>query len=44
MADIQMIIKSKYKTLDFNRIREYFELFNKLDDYIKLTDGYRNAD
>ncbi len=44
MADIQMIIKNKYKTLDFNRIREYFALFNKLDDYNKLTDGYRNAD
>ena len=44
MADIQMILKNKSETLDFYRIREYFELFDKLDDYNKLIDDLKNAD
>jgi len=44
MADIQMIIKNKYEILDFNRIKEYFELFDKLDDYDKLINGIKNAE
>lgn len=44
MADIQMILKNRSETLDFNRIREYFELFDKLDDYNKIIDDMRNAE
>lgn len=44
MADIQMIIRNKYTILDFDRIREYFELFDKLDDYNKLTNDIKNAE
>ena len=44
MADIQMIITSKSETLNFNRIKEYFELFDKLDDYNKLLNDLKNAD
>ena len=44
MADIQMIIKNKYEILNFNRIKEYFELFDKLDDYNKLISDIKDAE
>ena len=44
MADIQMIIKNKYKILNFNRIKEYFELFGRLNDYNKLISDTKNAE
>ena len=44
MADIQMIVKNKYEILDFKRIKEYFELFDKLDDYNKLINDIKNAE
>ena len=44
MADIQMIIKNKYEILNFNRIKEYFELFDKLEDYNKLISDIKDAE
>ena len=44
MADIQMIIKNKYEILNFNRIKEYFELFGRLNDYNKLISDIKNAE
>ena len=44
LVDIQMIIKNNFKILNFNRIKEYFELFDKLDDYNTLINDLKNAD
>ena len=44
MVDIQMILNKKSESLNFDRIKEYFELFDKLDDYNKLIDDMKNAD
>ena len=44
LVDIQMIIKNNSESLDFSRIKEYFELFDKLDDYNSLINDLKNAD
>ena len=44
LVDIQMIIKNNSESLNFNRIKEYFELFDNLDDYNSLINDLKNAD
>ncbi len=44
LVDIQMVIQNNYNILNFKRIKEYFELFDKLDDYNKLINDLKNAD
>ena len=44
LVDIKMIIKNNSESLNFNRIKEYFELFDNLDDYNSLINDLKNAD
>ncbi len=40
--DIEFIMEKYKKKLDWEMIKEYFEMFNKIDDYVELKKRYAN--
>ncbi|MBF0490566.1 MAG: nucleotidyl transferase AbiEii/AbiGii toxin family protein [Candidatus Omnitrophica bacterium] len=43
MADIQWLIHTHYKSLDVLLLREYFSLFDRVDDLEKILEEVKNA-
>ena len=43
MADIELLIKNNYPKLDLNVIREYFELFGRIEELEGILKGMKNV-